>query len=63
MGEPTPPDSGKVIGGNVRVNKELFEHGALHIIQLKKRQKRERRRRIGSGEKAREVNITLVRHL
>lgn len=36
MGEPTPPDSGKVIGGKVRVNKELFEHGALHIIQLKK---------------------------
>lgn len=39
MGEPTPPDSGKVIGGNVRVNKELFEHGALHIIQLKKDRK------------------------
>lgn len=39
MGEPTPPDSGKVIGGNVRVNKELFEHEALHIIQLKKDRK------------------------
>lgn len=36
MGEPTPPNSGKAIGGNVRVNKELFEHVATHIMQLKK---------------------------
>lgn len=40
----------------------LWAWGLTHY-SVKKRQKRERRRRIGSGEKEREVNITLVRHL
>lgn len=64
-GSANSPTSGKLIGGDERVNKELFEHVALHNTgrsgRTSQRKTEESERRTDGGEREREVDIAVVR--